>query len=252
LERHLTSLIYADTIFASVDADLHMQRIAGGNETEVYCTDDKKYVVKVKSEGGGTLKEALAEAKTLRKAAHTFSEAVGLEHAIPNYVFVARNREGEVQPVVVQPYICNACPLFALDYTALSSQQRQDLGRQLRDLINRALDLYRTTREMPDLYGRVSHSKAERQHLNTPWMLPHRVWSFLVKRTLLRSHNLMLTEGPDQQLLLVDYDPIKKGKRYKFVYYNVRRLLFLRDLTLIKLMEKTGRVLGVHAHQLAC
>lgn len=252
MEGYLTTLMYTDSIFASVDADLHMQRIAGGNETEVYCTEDQKYVIKVKSEGGGTLKDALAEAKTLRKAARAFSDAVGPKHAIPNYVFVARNNCGDVQPVVVQPYICNACPLYALDYTRLSPQQRRRLGHQLRDLIHRALIHYRKTREMPDLYGRVSRSKAERQQLNTPWMFPHRVWSFLVKRTLLRSHNLMLTIAPDQQLLLVDYDPVKKSQRYKFVYYNVRRLLFLRDLILIRLMERTGHVLGAHPHKFPC
>ena len=235
--------MYANSIFASVDADLHLQRIAGGNETEVYCTDDERYVVKVKSEGGGSLEEALTEAQALRAAARTFSEAIGPEHAIPNYVFVARNSCGEVQPVVVQPYICNARPLFTLDYARLSSEQRRDLGRQLRDLIRRSLALYRRRKEMPDLYGRVSRSKAERRRLNTPLMFPRRVWGFLVKRTLLRSHNLMLTEGPEQRLLLVDYDPIKKSQRYKFVYYNVRRLLFLRDLTLIAGMEKTGRLL---------
>ncbi len=246
MESYATSVIYADQLFASVDADLHMQRIAGGNETEVYCTDDEKYVVKVKSEGGDSLKEALKEAQSLRASAYAFTEAIGPEHAIPNYFFIARNTQGEVQPVVVQPYVCNACPLFALDYAALSRAQREELAGQLRQLIHRALAFYRETGEMPDLYGRVSHSNAERRRLNTPLMLPRRMWSFLVQRTLLRSHNLLLTQSPEQRLILVDYDPIKKSELYKFIYYTVRRLLFLRDLALITLMEKTGRVLGAH------
>lgn len=247
-ERHLdsmtASLTYADNIFASVDADLHMQRIAGGNETEVYCTDDGQYVVKVKSEGGGSIEEALTEAQKLRDAAHSFTDALGSNYTIPNYFFIARNNQGEAQPVVMQPYIRNACPLFALDYQALSREERRSLARQLQELIRRSLKHYHKTKCMPDIYGRVSCNKAERKRLNTPAMLPRRLWSFLVKRTLLRSHNLLVTLDGPPQLLLVDYDPVKKSQLYQLTYYNVRRLLFLRDLILIWLMEKTGIALG--------
>ena len=73
-------------------------------------------------------------------------------------------------------------------------------------------------------------------------MLPKRLWSFVVKRNLLRAHNLMLTAAPERRVVLVDYDPVQRGKLYQFVYYNVRRVLFLRDLALLKVMEKTGYV----------
>ena len=43
---------YADAIFAPIDHDLELERIAGGNETEVYRTDDRRHVVKLKSDMG--------------------------------------------------------------------------------------------------------------------------------------------------------------------------------------------------------
>jgi len=228
-----------DILFTPMGADRHMRRIAGGNETEVYCTDDGQYVLKVKSEGGGSVEEALQEARKLHAAARSFSTALGPKYTIPNHVFVARNSQGEAQPVVVQPYVRHGCPLSALDYAQLSRAERRALARQLRNLIRRSLLHYHKTRRMPDLYGRISPSKAERKRRNAPHRLPRRLWSFLVQRTLLRSHNLMLTQGEERRLILVDYDPIKKGPLYRFLYYSARRLLFLRDLALIQLMEKT-------------
>ena len=43
-------ITYADQVFAPLDRDLALERIAGGNETEVYRTDDQRYVVKLKSD----------------------------------------------------------------------------------------------------------------------------------------------------------------------------------------------------------
>jgi hypothetical protein len=236
----MLSSMCADTLFASLDADLNMERIAGGNETEVYCTDDRQHVVKVKSEGGSTLEEALLEAQVLRAAADLFADALGPEHTIPTYFIVARNSQGEVQPVAIQPYIRNAQPLFDVDYRALDASERRRVATQLRSIIRCSLDFYRKTGAMPDLYGRLSHSKAERKRRNAPCMLPHRMWSFLVQRTLLRSHNLLLTPPPEHRIILVDYDPVKRSTIYRYIYYKVRRVLFLRDYLLIALMERTG------------
>lgn len=236
------SIMCADTLFAAVDANRRVQRIAGGNETEVYCTDDGNYVIKVKSEGGGSVEAALAEAKVLRSAAQAFTDALGPEHTIPNYFFVARNNQGEAQPVVMQPYVRNAQSLYEVDYSTLTEEERRTLADQLRWLIRLSLTFYRRTGHMPDLYGRTSRSKAERKRLNAPHMFPCRLWSFLIKRNLLRSHNLLLSRAPERRLVLVDYDPIKKSQLYQLIYYTVRRLLFLRDLLLIKWMEHTGRV----------
>ncbi len=235
-------MLYADTIFAPVDADLHLERIAGGNETEVYCTDDRRFVVKVKSEDGNTSYNALSEAQTMRVAAEAFATALGPEHTIPNYYFVARNSEGRVQPVVLQPYFGQAQALFEVDYASLSRAERRRLAKQLRRIIRRSLDFYGETGRMPDLYGRTSGSKAERKRFNALHMLPWRLWCFLVKRNLLRSHNLMLTDGPEGRVILVDYDPVQRSKLYQFIYYNVRRVLFLRDYLLILVMEKSGYV----------
>ncbi len=236
----MLSSMCADKLFASLDRDWRMERIAGGNETEVYCTDDRQHVVKVKSEGGGALEEALVEAQVLRAAADLFAEALGPEHTIPTFFIVARNSQGEVQPVAIQPYICHAQSLFEVDYRALDASERRRIAAQLRSIIRRSLEFYRKTGAMPDLYGRLSHSKVERERRNAPCRLPQRIWSFLVQRTLLRSHNLMLTPAPEHRIILVDYDPVKRSTIYRYIYYQVRRVLFLRDYLLIALMERTG------------
>jgi hypothetical protein len=236
------SVMVADKIFAPIDPDLHMERIGGGNETEVYCTDDRRFVVKVKSEERQPTQVALAKAQILRAAAQSFAGAVGPEHSLPTYLLVARNSEGQVQPMVMQPFLRQAQPLYEVDYHQLSQEERRHLARQLQNIIRRSLAFYRETGHLPDLYGRTSRSKSERAYLNKPHMLPWRLWSFLVKRNLLRAHNLMLTAAPERRVVLVDYDPVQRGKLYQFVYYLVRCLLFLRDYALIKMMEKTGYV----------
>ena len=73
-------------------------------------------------------------------------------------------------------------------------------------------------------------------------MLPWRLWSFLVKRNLLRSHNLMLLDTKKPRVILVDYDTVPHGKLYTLVYYYVRLVLFFRDLALIALMVMFGYV----------
>jgi hypothetical protein len=243
--RIVISSMYADALFASVDADLQMQRIAGGNETEVYCTDDERYVVKVKSEsmGDGSVEDALEEARFLRDAARAFTAALGPDHTISNYYFVAQDSRGQAKPVIVQPYVRDARPLCAVNFSKLNLTERRKVAAQLRHIVKRSLTFYRKTGCMPDLYGRVSRSQTERERLNRPYMLPWRIWSFLAKRTLLRSHNLLLTDAPERRIVLVDYDPVQKNKFYRFVYYKVRRLLFLRDLALVELMDRTGRIL---------
>ena len=64
------SNLYHDPLFASLDADAHLARIGGGNETEVYCTDDRRYVVKVKHN------QATSLAATLGVDRHTLVTAV--------------------------------------------------------------------------------------------------------------------------------------------------------------------------------
>ena len=237
----MTTLIN-DALFAPLDADLHLERIAGGNETEVYCTDDRCYVVKVKSDEGSEPDQALARAQAMRRAADGFAAVIGAQHSIPNSFIVAANSQGQAQPVIIQPYYQHASPLFTLDYSGMSAQERRQLAGQLLHIMRRSIFSYLGRGWMPDLYGRASTSKAERKRLNTWHMLPWRLWSFFVQRNLLRSHNLLLTAAPERRLILVDYDAVPHSKLYQFFYYVVRLLLFLRDLCLILLMAAGGRV----------
>lgn len=232
---------HADTLFAPLDPDLHLERIAGGNETEVYCTDDQRYVVKVKHEEGGTLEQAMVDAQMMRAATNAFAKAIGEEHSIPSFYYIAENNEGKVQPVIVQPYIREAKPLFDIDYGELNWRERHRVATQLRQIILLSLQMYNQYNRMPDIYGRSSHSKDDREKKNAPGRLPARLWSFVVVRNLLRSHNLLCTDD-ENRLLLIDYDPVRKGPVYQFVYYNMRRLLFVRDWVLIGFMELFGRV----------
>ncbi|NJN94750.1 MAG: hypothetical protein HC875_11970 [Anaerolineales bacterium] len=125
-------------------------------------------------------------------------------------------------------------------YAGLSATERRRLAVQLRQLIRRALDFYRHSGQMPDLYGRTHASSEERQRLNRWTMLPWRLWLFFFRRSLLRSHNLMLTAAPERELLLVDYDPVQRSRLYRRLYYTARCLLFIRDYLLIWLMERFG------------
>ena len=80
-----TMPIYADQVFAPLDRDLALERIAGGNETEVYRTDDQRYVIKLKSDHGGTAAVALARALADRAAAERFIACLGPAHTITSF-----------------------------------------------------------------------------------------------------------------------------------------------------------------------
>lgn len=220
---------YTDALFAPIDQDMALERVAGGNETEVYRSDDGRFVAKVKGDTGGSLEQALAEAQTMRAAAAAFAACLGEAYAIPSFYLLARDSMGQVQVLVLQPFLHGARPLCALDYKAMSAAERRALAGHLLGIIRRARAMYRASGAMPDLYGRTSSSSEERRRNRTLARLPQRVWSFLVKRTLLRSHNLMLTHDPQQPVVLVDYDYVRRSRLYKQVYFLIRQLLFYRD-----------------------
>ncbi|MCB0184231.1 MAG: hypothetical protein KDE31_08205 [Caldilineaceae bacterium] len=236
------STLHYDPIFASIDIDLHLERVGGGNETEVYCTDDRSYVVKVKSEQAGSVAEMLAQARLLRRAARRFATVVGPAHSIPNYFLIARNQHGEAQLLVLQPFHETATPLFHIDYTQFSFTQRLAIASKLLDIIRRSLIAYGKRGWMPDLYGRSSRNPAERERLNRWYMFPWRLWSFLIQRNLLRANNLMLTAPPSAHIILVDYDPVTRSKLYQRIYYAIRAFLFVREFILIGIMVATGWV----------
>jgi hypothetical protein len=225
---------YHDAVFAPIDYDHILERVAGGNETEVYRSDDGRYVVKLKAEDGATRAEALARARQMRAAADRFRGCLGERHSIASYYLLTRDSRGNIQPLVMQPFLEGARPLAHLDLTALGSEDRAALADELDAIIGRATALYRQTGTMPDLYGRTSVSHAERRRLNGLLMLPWRIWGFLVRRTLLQSHNLM--RAADGRLVLVDYDTVRRGALYRAVYFLVRYILFARDRAAIWLV----------------
>ena len=237
---------YADQLFASLDYDLQLERIAGGNETEVYRTDDHRFVVKLKNDLGGMCAAAIDQAKSMRAVAEHYMSCLGTAHTIPSYYIVARDSMGQVQTLVLQPFLAGAQALFDLDYAALNDDERDAIATQLREIIRRSLNFYWQTGNMPDLYGRSSSSTMERVRQKSLVMLPQRLWSFVIQRNLLRSHNLMLTAAPERGVVLVDYDFVRRSKFYRAIYFTVRWKLFWRDHILIMLMRRSGRALGAH------
>jgi hypothetical protein len=232
------TVFYTDHVFAPIDLDHALERLAGGNETEVYRTDDGQHVVKLKHNLGGTVEATLALAQAMRAAAQQFVISLGPRYSIPSDYLIARDSAGHTQVLVIQPLLHGARQLYNIDYATLTDTERASIAAQLRDIIRRSLMLYRTTGSMPDLYGRTSRSAAERARLNGPLMLPWRLWSFIVRRNLLRSHNLMLTDEPERRVVLVDYDIVRRGLLYRQIYYLARWFLFWRDHALILLMSR--------------
>jgi hypothetical protein len=224
---------YRNRVFASLDPDHALERIAGGSETDVYRTDDYRYVVKLKHHSEGTLNGALNLARNMHAAAAEFAACLGPEHSIPSYHFLARDSQGRVQVVTVQPYIRCARSLAEVDYYSLSDEEWQRLVAQLRAIMRRAVRCYQHTGHMPDLYGSFSGSMAERLRLNAPRMWPRRVWSFLTRQSLLRAHNLLLTDGPERRVILVDYDQARWDNAFGRFYYALCRLLYWRDRRLV-------------------
>lgn len=238
--------MYRDEVFAPVDLDHALERIAGGNETEVYRTDDQRYVIKLKHDPRyspvKTLPDALRQIAIMRAGAEEFAHCLGSEYSIPVDFVISRDSAGQLQILVVQPFIANAQPLYSLNYATLSDKERARIAKQLRDIIRRALTMYRARGCMPDLYGRTSASKAARIAHNAPHMLPWRLWGFLVKRTLLRSNNLLVSNDAERRIVLIDYDIVMRSKLYRQIYYAIRWLLFWRDHLLIAFMRRGAPV----------
>jgi hypothetical protein len=227
-----------DELFMNYDSDRigaplaeaeHLERIAGGSETDVYQSRDRRYVVKFKGDRSDTMLGALRRAQALRAAAEEFIAYLGPHHSIPSYYVVARVGDREVRVLVIQPLIQHARPLALIDYAALTSDERAQVIRQLRDLVRRALACYRVTGHIPDLHGSFSASTSERIRLTHPTAWPQRVWEFLIQQRLLQAHNLLLTEPPDRRVVLVDYDRVRWRGLRAGLYYLVRWLLFWRD-----------------------
>ena len=227
-----------DQVFAPVDRDNQMERVGGGFETEVYLTEQGRYLVKLKGELGGDLLTALRHACRMREIAEQFVAYLGPEYSIPSYYVLSRDSAGKVQVLVIQPFVRSARPLDKVDYAALSAHERREIAGRLREIIRRQLVLYRETGYMPDLYGLRSTGRLDRLRMSAPHLLPWHLWSFLVRRNLLCSCNLLLADGPERQIVLVDYDLVRWHPLLRRIYFAVRRLLCWRDYMLIDRMER--------------
>jgi hypothetical protein len=228
--------LYVDQVFAPLDRDHQLERIGGGFETDVYRSDDRRWVVKLKHEGGGDLGTTILRIRRMRAVAEEFVDCLGPEHSIPSFYVVSRDAADKIQLLVVQPFIQHAQPLYTLSYSRLDAEERSRIAEQLNVIIERTLAFYRETRYMPDLYGLTSSGADERRVLRTPSMFPRLLWDFLVRRNLLRSYNLLLT--PEHQVVLVDYDLVRWPWLVRRVYFAVRRLLHWRDQILIRRMRR--------------
>ena len=80
----------------------------------------------------------------------------------------------------------------------------------------------------------MSANPEERRRRKQLRYLPERLWSFLVKRTILRSQNLMLTNEQLPRLVLIDYDEVRRNVLYRVIYFLARLMLFIRDLVIIR------------------
>lgn len=208
---------------------------AGGYETDVYRTADRRYVVKLKPGRSLQRREALEEARAMRAVAERFTAFLGAKRTIPSTYVVARSGDA-VHVLVVQPFLEHARPLHALDAGELAPVEADALAAELREVVRRAWTCYRATGLLPDLYGLGSATADERRRHRVWYLAPLYVWTFFVTRTLLRSHNLLLTEAPERRVVLVDYD-IALADRHHLVrraYSAVRILLFVRDLLLLR------------------
>ena len=228
---------YTNRVFAPVDHDHQVERVGGGFETEVYCTDDRRYVVKLKTRGEPDLATMLRRTRVMRSVATEFARCLGTEHSIANEYVLSEDDSDRIHALAVQPFIRHARPLNRVDYRALSPETRDQVAAQLHEILRRSLAFYRETGYMPDLYGLSSSSREDRTRLSAPWMLPWHLWSFFVQRNILRSCNLLLTEAPEHRVVLIDYDLVPWPRPLKRIYFAVRWVMGWRDHLLVARMR---------------
>ncbi len=225
---------HQDEVFAPIDIDHVLERVAGGNETEVYRSDDYRFVVKLKGEmGSRDVAAMLATARQMKQSAQRFAACLGAKHSIPTFFVLSRDHAGFVHILTIQPYLRNAQVLADVDWKTIPRDQRRQIGYDLRQIIKRAIGCLLRTGHLPDLYGQVSANPEERRRRKQLRYLPERIWSFLVKRTILHSQNVMLTSEQPPRLILIDYDEIRRSIWYRIIYFLARLVLFIRDLVII-------------------
>lgn len=233
--------LYAKLALAPLNHNDHVEQIAAGYETDVYRTADRRYVVKLKRVGGSELRAALTSARTMRTTAERFTVHLGPHHSIPNHYVITRSSRDRVQVLVIQPFIDHALPLYVVDYDALNDSDLAHVSTQLWDIVQRSLICYRVTGYIPDLYGLFRPLHIDRGDRDSQGTLPRQLWGLLVPRTLLRSHNLLLTDAPECRVVLVDYDRVCWNWLSCRIIYAIRWVLLWRDYILALLLWR-GRV----------
>lgn len=217
-----------ETVLAGIASAQDLKRIGGGSETDVYATRTGHLVYKVKRLHATTAAAAGEEIETLRRVALSFAEYLGPEHSISTEFVLRDDGIGGFYAVAIQPYLRTAKPLATININGLDEAERCELDWQLVSLLRQALRCYHATGHMPDLYGAFSRNVRERRRMNTPLRWPWRIWLFLTQRPW-SAHNLLLTEGPQAQVVLVDYDPARWRGLWGRLYYAICWLLFFRD-----------------------
>jgi hypothetical protein len=214
-----------DIHLAAVAHGQPLVRIGGGSETDVYCTPDRRHVLKVKEAGHISLAEGLRQVQELRNTANQIVKYLGPTHTLPTDFLLAQAQTGQLRIVARQTYLDQALPLAEVPYETLSREAQIALERQLLTLLRRSLRSYRRTGHMPDLYGTYSRSRAERLRINTPLQWPRRLARFFTQR-LWHAHNLLLDR---ERIVLVDYDHVRWRGWWGQLYYVICWLLYARD-----------------------
>lgn len=199
--------------------------LSGGSQTDVYRTDDRRFVLKLKP-GAGQADEAQRRAAQLKQLADALYADIGPAHSMPTWFLVLADEAGQPLVVGVQPFLDGAHPLDAIAIDTLTPPSRAAILAQLRTIVTRSLAGYRATGRVADLYGYGHKDGAEARRWE-PRRLLAEGWRLISARPLLTAHNLMLTS--DSRIVLVDYDPICSSHLGCRLIHGARALLLLRD-----------------------
>jgi hypothetical protein len=217
-----------------------LRQIGGGMQTAVFLSADGRHVIKVPTARGGPPRAALARARAMRVVAREFAAYLGGRHTIPTWYAVVADAAGLATPLAIQPFVARARPLAAVDFAALDPAERAAIARQLDTIVRRAQRCYRATGHLPDLHGRSRLEAAGPLRPREIHLLPRRLWLAGARRTLLRSHNLLLTDAPEHRVILVDYDLAFRHPLARRAYFAVRHRLLPLDRWLIRRLHQRG------------
>ncbi|CAA9590417.1 MAG: hypothetical protein AVDCRST_MAG18-5014 [uncultured Thermomicrobiales bacterium] len=236
----MATTAHADPAFAPVAGADRLVPIGGGKQSVVYRSADRRYVVKLKHDGVPTVGAAMARARAMGAIAEEFAACLGPAHSVPTWHVVARDDAGRARVLTIQPFVAGARPLSAVDYGALSGPERARVAAQLDGIARRARRLYRARGHMPDLHGFSTADAAARARLRLLYRLPRRLSRFVMRQSLLHSHNLLLTDPPECRVVLVDYDLVGRARLARRAFYAARWLLLGVDQLRLARRRRAG------------